>query len=206
MEYKLVSFRDYDQSMKKVLLLRHDLDYTLDGVLNFATLEKDRGATATYFIRLHAPEYNPFEYRAYTLIRKLLDMGHEIGLHFESTKFESLTGEDPVMMFKKEKEVLERIFDVNVETAVQHRDLCMYSEDDFFFFDKFSKEDVGLKRYAHEPAFENDFKYLSDSSSRWNDGCLCENLGKHDKIQALTHPDWWFEEHYHLKARVHHPY
>src|SRR5437868_1878230 len=57
--YKLSSFARYDSAASKTVILRHDADYTLDGLLRFAEIERELGATATYFFRVHA-EYNVF--------------------------------------------------------------------------------------------------------------------------------------------------
>ncbi|MGQ9628970.1 MAG: hypothetical protein ACUVXI_01490 [bacterium] len=199
--YVLTSFRDYNESLGKVMILRHDVDYG-DGMrkaMNFAEIERDLGARATYFIKTHCPEYNPFEYKTYVTLRKILAMGHEIGLHFEAVDMSYITGEDEVELFLKEKDVLERILDVKIISASQHIDYSCYSHPDYhWFFDRYKREDVDIVNYASEKRFVEDMKYLSDSNSVWLEGCFCKHLGKHDKFQILTHPKWWFNEYYHI--------
>lgn len=203
--YRITSFRDYDPRAQRSLILRHDVDWTTDGVLDLARREHKRGATATFFVRVHAREYNPFEHRTYIILREVLALGHELGLHFECIDFPQLTGEAEVAVFRREKAVLETVFGVPIETASQHRDICCYGNPDYhYFFDRHTKEEVGLLRYAHDPAYMRGFKYLSDSNSVWKEGCLCEHLGRHRRIQALLHVDWWFEASYHLKCAVAH--
>ncbi len=203
--YECTSMRDYDPSSSKALVLRHDVDYTLDGVMDFAQIEADLGMTSTFFIRLHAREYNPWNFASYTCFRALREMGHEIGLHYDCVNFQVVTGEDPAVIFRKEKHVLETILDVEIQSASQHRDISNYSFEDYYFFSKYDKKDFGIENYVFDDKFFKDMKYISDSNGIWRDGCLCKNLGKHPKLQVLTHADIWFRSHYHLKeSPVHH--
>lgn len=204
--YRLSSFRDYDPRARRSVILRHDVDWSTDGMLELAGRERAAGATSTWFLRVHAREYNPFEHRTYVAVREVLAMGHELGLHFECVDFPQLTGEDEVEVFRREKAVLEAVFGLPLETASQHRDVCCYGNPDYhYFFDRHAKEEVGILRYAHEPAYERGFTYLSDSNAVWKRGCPCGHLGKARRLQLLTHPDWWFESLYHLRGETHHP-
>ncbi len=64
----------------KILLIRHDVDRSIDIALDLAQLEKDAGIRATYFL---LPSANYFDYseRLAEKIKILSEMGHEIGLH-----------------------------------------------------------------------------------------------------------------------------
>lgn len=201
MGYNLCSFKDFKQSMKKVVILRHDIDYALDSLLDFALIEKEIGATATYLLRVHAKEYNPFSFRTYKMIKEVIKLGHEIGLHFECAMFDALGWADAKTIFIKEKEILESIYDVTVETASQHRGVANFSEKDYMFFDRHAVRDVGIKRYVFSGPFKS-MRYISDSNSVWREGCLCQNLDKFNRIHVLIHPIWWFKDHYCLKPEA----
>lgn len=198
--YTLTSFRDYREELEKVVILRHDLDYEVcvEKALEFAKIEDSLGARATYFVRLHSFEYNPFEFRTYCILRKIIEMGHEIGLHFECVDMEAVTGEEEVAVFRKEKKVLETILDIEIVSASQHGDYSAYSHPDYhYFFERYPMEEVGIKNNPFEDRFFKDMKYLTDSNSIWPEGCFCKHIGKYPKFQVLTHPKWWFKEHYH---------
>jgi hypothetical protein len=41
-----------------------------------------------------------------------------------------------------------------------------------------------------EPRPKN-YKYISDSGMNWRESCFCNHIGKWDKMEILTHPEWW---------------
>ncbi|MCL5774016.1 MAG: hypothetical protein M1536_06510 [Firmicutes bacterium] len=198
--YHITSFAKYDSKKKKSIILRHDIDGKTDveKALEFSSIEREIGASATYFLRVHSAEYNPYEYRCYEIFTDILAMGHEIGLHFEAVDMEPVSGEDSKIVFLKEKLMLENIYGIKIISASQHGDYSFYSHPGYYyFFDRVKKGEVGIKNHTFEPGFYNEIKYLSDSNSVWLEGCPCRHLGKHDKFQILTHPKWWFREFYH---------
>jgi len=186
--YVLTSFRDYDPAVKRAIILRHDIDELAD-IRRMSRIECECGATATYFIRVHSRHYNPFSYENYKAFKQLIKMRHELGLHFDGIPFIGLALEDLVSEFNKEKTVLETMFDVSIESASLHGFWTLPAPDYFGL----RAQDLGIRNYAYDPKFTRDMKYISDSSGRWREGCLCKLLGKYDKIQVLTHPNWWYE-------------
>jgi len=63
------------------LFLRHDVDLSLEAALELAELERDAGATATYFLMTESVFYNldsPVGERA---LRELRALGHRVALH-----------------------------------------------------------------------------------------------------------------------------
>ncbi len=116
--YALTSFQRYNAKAAKAIILRHDVDFTTDGVRTFAEIEHQRGASATYFIRTHAREYNIFDHRNYVLFKDILKMGHELGFHFECIDFPELAGMSEELMFKKGRKVLEDIFDIEIVEGI----------------------------------------------------------------------------------------
>ena len=63
------------------LLLRHDVDLSLDAALRMAELEADAGATATYFLMTESVFYNLASTEGVDAIARLRELGHRIGLH-----------------------------------------------------------------------------------------------------------------------------
>ena len=63
------------------LLLRHDVDLSLDAALRLAELEKSHGATATYFLMTESVFYNLASPEGSDAIARLRDLGHRVGLH-----------------------------------------------------------------------------------------------------------------------------
>ena len=63
------------------LLLRHDVDLSLDAALTMAELEAEEGASATYFLMTESVFYNLASKEGVAAIARLRELGHRIGLH-----------------------------------------------------------------------------------------------------------------------------
>jgi hypothetical protein len=63
------------------VLLRHDVDLSLDAALQLAELEAGQEATATYFLMTESVFYNLASIEGVRTIARLRDLGHRVGLH-----------------------------------------------------------------------------------------------------------------------------
>jgi hypothetical protein len=63
------------------LLLRHDVDLSLDAALRLAELEADADATATYFLMTRSEFYNLDSPSGEATVEWLRELGHRVGLH-----------------------------------------------------------------------------------------------------------------------------
>jgi hypothetical protein len=63
------------------LLLRHDVDLSLDGALALAELEAEAGAAATYFLMTRSVFYNLASAEGVRALSRLRELGHHVGLH-----------------------------------------------------------------------------------------------------------------------------
>jgi hypothetical protein len=187
--YQFATFSEHERvDAKRLLLMRHDVDLSVDNALTFARIEAELGVRATYFVRLHARQYNPFEYHTYKKLREIEALGHELGLHYEPG-FADAVGEDPARMVHREKTMLESLLDHTVVSAAAHlpsKSGQTVTEENL--------ESFGLRYEAYTRRFLEGFKYLSESNGRWREGCACGHLGRYDRLCVLTHPFWWFEK------------
>ena len=187
--YRFATFSEHEQvSAKRLFLMRHDIDLSVDLAANFARIEAELGIRATYFVRVHARHYNPFEYHTYKKLREIEALGHEIGLHYEPG-FADAVGENTEHMVRREKAIVEALLDHPIASAAAH----LPAKDGKTVTDA-NLASFGLKYEAYAPHFVEGFKYLSDSNGRWREGCLCGHLGEHDRLCVLIHPFWWFEK------------
>ena len=81
--YKFVNLSNALESNEKSILLRHDIDFSLDHAIKFAEIEKSLDVQATYFVRTHCKYYNALSYSSKEILNKLESLGHIVGLHFE---------------------------------------------------------------------------------------------------------------------------
>ena len=63
------------------LLLRHDVDLSLDAALTMAELEAADGASATYFLMTESVFYNLASPEGVGALVRLRELGHRVGLH-----------------------------------------------------------------------------------------------------------------------------
>lgn len=63
------------------LLLRHDVDLSLDAALTLAELEAEGGAAATYFLMTRSVFYNLASVEGERAVTRLRELGHRVGLH-----------------------------------------------------------------------------------------------------------------------------
>jgi len=63
------------------LLLRHDVDLSLDAARRMAELEAREGASATYFLMTDSVFYNLASSEGVDAVTRLRELGHRVGLH-----------------------------------------------------------------------------------------------------------------------------
>jgi hypothetical protein len=63
------------------VLLRHDVDLSLEAALELARLEHERSAHATYFLMTESVFYNLDSQQGRETTRELRSLGHAVGLH-----------------------------------------------------------------------------------------------------------------------------
>ena len=116
---EVLTFNEYDG--RNCFLIRHDIDYNLDKALEMAQLENEMGIKSTFFILLSSDNYNPFTYENQRIIKTIKQLGHEIGLHFDPSKF----GNDFTQEFENQTSLLakisnEKIYSVSIHNPSIH--------------------------------------------------------------------------------------
>lgn len=189
-QWRFVSFREALAGAPGCLW-RHDVDFSVHRALRLATLEAQAGVRATYFILLHSPFYNALEPAVATRIRRIHELGHDIGLHMDSSAYtgrirSSADLDGPVSL---EKRIVEEFFMLRVDSFSFHNptvDPAAFSESD---------EVAGLIN-AYGRSIQDRFAYISDSNGYWRHQQLRAVIESRrtERIQVLTHPEWWTPE------------
>ena len=163
--YTITTARNFkEQINKQVILMRHDVDFSLEYAYELANFEYDLGIKSSYYIYLHSELYNALSPKSMKMIKEMQGMGHEIGLHTEGDSY--IYGEEKVL-----NELVGSIVTYTHHLA----DLRLY---------------VGIP-YLTDPQINIKIKYISDSGRNWREGCLCQHIGNKDKLHILVHPEWW---------------
>jgi hypothetical protein len=64
-----------------VVVVRHDVDLSLEAAVKLAELEAEAGVQATYFLMTESVFYNLDSYEGRAALERLRSLGHRIGLH-----------------------------------------------------------------------------------------------------------------------------
>lgn len=165
------------------IILRHDVDISLDHALTIAQSEYDSQLHSTFFILLHSPFYNALTKKNETIISKISSMGHEIGLHYD-TDFLPKSLKNARQQIKNEARILGDITGQKIVSVTQHNPTTTTKLN--------PKIVAGFLDAMHNLLTKN-VVYISDSVQNWRKGCMCSHVGKISKLQILTHPIWWHE-------------
>ena len=128
------------------------------------------------------------------------EMGHEIGLHSDVVEFAALTGQSDRLedLFRREILFLETALGVKTYGVATHRDFNQ-APNSLPYVGSLDLKDFGLEYDAYHPAFVRDRKYISEKVDRgigWWENCVCSYVGEQPQLTVLTHPRWWFHQHF----------
>lgn len=168
---------------KNFIILRHDVDISLDHALKMAQMEYDHNLHSTFFILLHSPFYNALTKKNISIIRKISELGHEIGLHYD-TDVLSKSPNRAHLQIKNEAKILEDISDQKIVSVTQHNPTTSI---------KLNPKLISGFLDAMHSTLAKSAVYMSDSVQNWRKGCMCNHVGEISKLQILTHPIWWHE-------------
>lgn len=191
---------DHNKESSRLIILRHDLDYaTIQKAQSFAEIENQLNIKATYFVRVHSDEYNPFGFKSYYALRQILNMGHEIGLHYEHLDFCDITKEDPATVITKGKRLLELIFDIKIKGMSGHGSFTDIQN--WHFWKDHNFRDFGFEYDAYGDKFMSSMLYIDDSLRHWKEGkCMCQYISDGvPRLYFLTHPFYWYHKSFQLE-------
>lgn len=164
----------------KFLLLRHDIDTSPHYALQMAQLEHSLGVRSSFYVLMHSPFYNPAAPQHWDNLQRLIAMGFEVGLHYETDFFEQ-RGLDPLEGILADAAALEKILHIKIRSVSQHRPASgtFLKKLNEYFVDAYNED------LMHRVC------YVSDSGFKWRDKTLSGLLGTEDRIHALIHPLTW---------------
>ncbi len=187
--FKFISFNDLISNKdKKFILWRHDIDASVHRAVKLAEIEAERKVKATYFVHLHSTMYNAFEPEIVDCIKKILNLGHNLGLHFDQEFYGELINKHFEFFLKFEASLLEMLFGVQISVFTFHNTTP-------FAVSCIKRKYAGLIN-ATSTYFREQVTYCSDSNGYWRFKRLEDVLldPKIKRLQVLTHPEWWQDE------------
>jgi hypothetical protein len=208
--YEILTCKDYalrkisGSTFRKTLVNRIDVDYSIEKVLPLVNVLNKLGIKGSFFIRLHAQEYNPFSLANYCILKHVRDTGHEIGYHSEVVDQAATWKEEAVECLKRDISILGTMLSVKVCGIASHGGETGLNNLDFW--NNRSAKEFGLlyEAYDTSPAFNlfHESLYISDSEwTHWkcyksgvlvpgDQRCLSQHLADKPRlIYHLTHSD-----------------
>lgn len=214
--YEFIACEDYvrlkavNAIPPRAIVCRVDIDESCIKAGRLLGLFQSMNVRASFFVRLHASEYNPFSFANYEVLRAIRDAGYELGYHSEVVDQEQVWGEDAAECLQRDLHVLGAMLGVTVRGVASHGGLTTWNNLDFWKGRRPDEFGLLYEAYDRQPAFNLFWEsfYLSDSEwTRWkcydrgvlvqgDNRSLSEHVqDNHPLIYLLVHPDTYFERH-----------
>jgi hypothetical protein len=142
----------------KTVVLRHDSDIWPINDLKMADVENSLGIISTYYFRVPAT-FN------ITIVKKIRDLGHEIGYHYEDLATSKGNFDLAIYSFGDNLNKMRALFDVKT-VSMHGRPLSRWDSRDLW--QNFKLSDFGI---IAEPYLDIDYNkvlYLTENGSRWD--------------------------------------
>jgi len=187
------TFASYGDKLEEgSVLLRHDLDLSLDRAVRMAEIESELGITATYLPMLTSPAYNVFHSKARDALQRIQSLGHDLGLHFSTHEYWSNHPGPEVLEERvcEEQEAMQHATDRTIEVVSFHIPPEWVLRERF---DQFIS--------TYEERFFTDIPYRGDSNQRWREAPPFAN-GYPERMQILVHPGLWDKDDAAFEQRI----
>jgi len=213
--YEIITCEEYYQRKKsldgkKIIVNRIDIDIYFNRTDELLSVFNELGIKGTFFIRLHAHEYNPFSFESFRIVKDLINSGNEIGYHSEIIDQSHIWNESAETSLLRDIKVFNAMYDYKIKGIASHGGFTGYNNLDFWKNKNIKDYGLLYEAYDEKPSFnlfKNSF-YISDSEwFRWkcyDKGVLCDGVRKtfsnhlnddHQLIYLLIHSDTYFKNH-----------
>ena len=168
-------------------ILRHDVDFVTGPALKMAELEASLGIRASYFLQLSSPFYNLLGREKCLFPRRLVELGHEVGLHYDTRVISAIGEHQPLEALRAQTDILSNLAGSRVKSIAMHNP-SLSGHDPF--------KDVDGLINAYDSDYTTRIAYFSDSAGAWRDETVEAFESGHipPKLQLLVHPIFWSEK------------
>jgi len=178
----------FSQILRPKFIIRHDIHESLLRGLELAKIENEHSVRASYMIDTLSPNFNLKEKENVSIIKEIINLGHEAGLHVNQS-LPDIT--DPKGLDLKTDEIvsqcryLEGVIEKNIPSVSFPLQYSNIPKDSFFIRKKVSASSKILMEES-----------LSDINDLDNHHMFLSKIKKRDKkiLQVLIHPELWYED------------
>lgn len=167
------------------LLWRHDIDFSINRSYRLAQINLEHSVHSTFFVNIHSTFYNAFEASQTRLLREIVLMGHDIGIHFDGDFYGDVSEGDLERLIAREAALVSDLVE-GLPVAVSFHN----PTDTTLRLDKLH---LGELVNAYSRRLMDEAFYCSDSNGYWRFERLADVVadGSIDRLQVLTHPGLW---------------
>lgn len=175
-ETRIIPLRDWDGD--PALILRHDVDLSIDSAARMAELEMTCGVRSTFFIMGTNEWYNPASPQNRRTLQKMVQDGFEIGLHFDVLAVPDENPAEARRRLELEAEVLSAASGAKIGSVSLHNPSI---SGQYPLFEGYIN--------AYDPRFFGPGRYASDSCMLFREDLeALATRGKDETVQLLLHP------------------
>ena len=158
--YSVQNVTEYMHNPKPTsAIIRHDVDSWPINSYQMASVENDLGISSTYYFRKSTISFND------KIIKKIIDLGHEIGYHYEDLATNRGNYKEALESFTNNLIFFRTYYPVKT-IAMHGRPLSKWNSMDMW--EKYNFKDLGIEC---EPYLDIDFNkiaYLTDTGNCWD--------------------------------------
>lgn len=190
----------------KCVINRVDVDFNMRRARRLGEIFVALGIPASFYIRLHANEYNPNSFENFSALSWLLRNGFEIGYHSEIIDAASILGDTPEVCLRRDLAILGAMLGKPVTGIASHGGMTGLNNLDFW--KNRQPCEFGCRYEAYDSRLFKAGLYVSDSEwTRWKSyerGVRRANCtlspSEHGRTNApliylLIHSDTYFDNH-----------
>lgn len=185
--YQFISY-DKISFEQRFILWRHDVDYSMNRSLRLAELEYEEGIRSTFFVNPHCEFYNLLEKGQNKILRRIIELGHSVGLHFDAEYYGVKSETELDSLIELESKYLQEWIGTQIKVFSFHNPTP--------FLLSCEKETYGGLINCYSNFFKSSISYCSDSNGYWRFRRIKDVLeaASDSFLQVLTHPGWWQEK------------
>lgn len=188
--YRVELFKNLQRCLNEsqdVAFIRHDIDVSLEKALELARFEQTCGIQSNFHVMLNSPFYDWRSAENIEMLRQIISLGHEIGLHCHLPEHgpKPSTQEELVLNVTNAAQALGRELNITIHSVSFHLPTVEQMNLPIFFNSLANAYGNPLMNW-----------YLSDSRARWREGNPLQSLEnpRGRILQVLIHPIWWGEQ------------
>ncbi|MHA1753380.1 MAG: hypothetical protein ACTSYZ_13535 [Candidatus Helarchaeota archaeon] len=153
------TIQPFNGSTFNQIILRHDIDRKPKNALKMAQIEHELGIKASYYFRIVKESNQP------DIIKEIVNLGHEIGYHYEDLALANGNYEKAIQSFEKNLEYFRQFYPVN--------SICMHGSplskwDNRKLWDKYDYHQYDIVAETYFDLDFNEIFYITDAGRSWN--------------------------------------